>query len=357
VQQPCSREALGATLRLFLCAVAVLIDLFPHFGPLVVGTVKEGVIMEPQRFKTAEWLPGSGDDLLASARPPRILVLGGTGMLGQPVVHRLLADGYQVRVLSRSPDRARALLGEGCEMVGGDVDDLPSVEAALSGCAGVHVNLPDVDPGLESRGTAQVAQAAARAGVRRLSYVSGMTVSEANAWFPIVRAKLQAEEAIRQSGVPYSIFRLGFVMETLDKSIRGRVALVIGRHPHPFHMVAAADFARMVSAAYACPEAANKVLFIHGPRGFTWHQALRQYCALAHPGCRVVAIPFWLAEIIARVGRRAELRAALPFLRYIARVGEQGDPTEANALLGAPTITLEGWCRQQRDARLEASTR
>jgi NADH dehydrogenase len=304
--------------------------------------------MEQQRALIAE-RPQGGDDLLASARPQTILVVGGTGLLGQPVVHRLLADGYGVRVLSRSPDRARALLGEGCEVVRGDVDDPLSLEAALGGCAGAHVNLPDADPDREARGTANVARAAARAGVGRLTYVSGMTVSEENAWFPAVRGKLQAEEAVRGSGVPYSIFRLGFVMETLDKSFRGPFALVVGRLP-PFHMVAAADFARMVSVAYARPEAANKVFTIHGPEAHTWRQALRRYCALARPGYWMVSLPFWLAEIIARVGRRAELRATLPFLRYIARVGERGDPTEANALLGAPTITLEEWCRQRRDA-------
>ena len=55
-----------------------------------------------------------------------------------------------------------------------------------------------------------------------------MTVSEENAWFPVVRAKLQAEEAICRSGVPYPIFRLGFVMETLDRRCRGPFALVVG---------------------------------------------------------------------------------------------------------------------------------
>src|SRR5262245_45064647 len=92
------------------------------------------------------------DDLPAGAPAQRILVVGGTGMLGQPVVCRLLSDGYSVRVLSRSPDRARALLGGACEVVSGDVDDAPTLEAALGGCAGVHVNLPDLDPELEVRG-------------------------------------------------------------------------------------------------------------------------------------------------------------------------------------------------------------
>lgn len=60
-----------------------------------------------------------------------ILVIGGTGMLGLSAVRRLHADGYEVRVLSRSPARARVLLGESCAVVGGDVDDPSSLEAAL----------------------------------------------------------------------------------------------------------------------------------------------------------------------------------------------------------------------------------
>src|SRR5262249_37404370 len=73
---------------------------------------REGLIMGPQALIT-ERPNGRSDDPPAGARPRRILVVGGTGMLGQPVVRRLLADGYPVRVLSRAPDRARALLGEG----------------------------------------------------------------------------------------------------------------------------------------------------------------------------------------------------------------------------------------------------
>jgi hypothetical protein len=43
----------------------------------------------------------------------------------------------------------------------------------------------------------------------------------------------------------------------------------------------------------------------------------------------------------------ADLRAALPILRYCEELGEEEDPAEATALLGAPTTTLEEWSRKQ----------
>jgi nucleoside-diphosphate-sugar epimerase len=42
----------------------------------------------------------------------KILVLGGTGMLGQPVARRLKEDGYQVRLLVRDVEKARKLFDE-----------------------------------------------------------------------------------------------------------------------------------------------------------------------------------------------------------------------------------------------------
>ncbi|MEI7893913.1 MAG: NmrA family NAD(P)-binding protein, partial [Myxococcales bacterium] len=45
-----------------------------------------------------------------------ILVVGGTGMLGKPVVKRLTLDGHPVRVVTRQPDRARIALGKDVEV-------------------------------------------------------------------------------------------------------------------------------------------------------------------------------------------------------------------------------------------------
>lgn len=291
-------------------------------------------------------------------RPQTILVVGGTGMLGQPVVHRLLADGYQVRVLSRSPDRARALLGEGCEVVGGDVDDSPSLEAALRSCQGVHLSLHGLmDADLERRAAVSVAKRAGPAGVQRLTYLSGLSVCPENSWFKDTRARYEAEVALRASGIPATIFRCNFVMETLHRFVHGRFGIVPGRQPLPFHFVAASDFARMLSRAFTLPEAADRTFYVYGPRAYTFREALQVYCSIARPEVRVVRMPLWLLGIIAWVGRRTELKDALPLFRYMQRA-QLPDPTapeEANALLGAPTMALEEWCRKQRDARLEAA--
>lgn len=51
----------------------------------------------------------------------RVLVLGGTGSIGWPVVRRLTARGHDVRALARSPEAAERLLDAGVEPVAGDI--------------------------------------------------------------------------------------------------------------------------------------------------------------------------------------------------------------------------------------------
>jgi uncharacterized protein YbjT (DUF2867 family) len=61
-----------------------------------------------------------------------ILVIGGTGMLGESVARRPRADGSRVRLLTRSPDKARARFGERFQVTAGD-EDLASLGRALDG--------------------------------------------------------------------------------------------------------------------------------------------------------------------------------------------------------------------------------
>ena len=65
-------------------------------------------------------------------RPPIVLVTGGAGFLGQAVVRRCLARGYQVRVLGRTPMSGE--LATQVTFVRGDIADRDTVDAAIKGC-------------------------------------------------------------------------------------------------------------------------------------------------------------------------------------------------------------------------------
>jgi nucleoside-diphosphate-sugar epimerase len=67
----------------------------------------------------------------------RVLVTGGTGVVGRPSVGRLLESGHTVRLLSRNAAHDAASWPEGVEAHPASVDDRESVRAAADGCDAV----------------------------------------------------------------------------------------------------------------------------------------------------------------------------------------------------------------------------
>jgi len=282
--------------------------------------------------------------------PETILVIGGSGMLGEPVARKLVSDGYAVRLLARDPDAMRRRFPRGFDVVKGDVEDPQSVRRALQGCTGVHVSLmggprPEDFDRIEHHGTATVATEAARAGVARLTYLSGAPARPENSRDPGSKAKLDAEAAIRASGVPYTIFQATWMMEALPMFVRGRRAMVIGTQKHPVRWIAADDYASMVSRAFATPEAAYKSLFVVGPEAYSKPEALARYCDTVAPGVKVTFLPVWLMSAVGLLSFDAQLKADVRRMAFYDEIGDAfGDPTEANALLGTPETTLPQWC-------------
>jgi uncharacterized protein YbjT (DUF2867 family) len=279
-------------------------------------------------------------------------------MLGAPVVRRLVADGQTVKVMTRSPDRAKKMFGKTVEVVTGDVQKPKSLDTALQGCTAVHVNLASRDggPDLERKGVAAVTEVARKRGLDRITYLSGATVEEENCWFPPTKAKFDAEEAIRASGVPYTIFKATWFMESLHRMIKDQRAFILGSQPHPWHWIAAEDYARMVSRAYSNPAAMNMDFYVYGPEPLTMRQALEAHCKVAHPDVRVRSMSLFVAGLMASLLGKVELKAALPLFTYFERVGESGDGSEAHTILGRPKITLEEWGKTEVAARKPAKS-
>lgn len=276
----------------------------------------------------------------------RILVLGGTGTLGLPVSQSLVQAGHQVRVLARDGEKASQMLGAEIEVVEGDARNKQDIRNALTECDAVHISLP-----LQSELAAmkQVIEVGERTGLERITYISATTVCEANRWYELVDVKMRAERLLKASGIPSVIFCPTWAMETLHNFIRGKKAvLIVGKKPPPLHFVAAMDLGRMVAASYNDDRAIGKRLFVHGPEGMTLAEALERFVRICYPERRIMRMRLWQAQGMARVFRRKELAEAVKLIAYFDKVGELGDPTEANQLFGAPTTTLEEWCRTQK---------
>jgi uncharacterized protein YbjT (DUF2867 family) len=271
----------------------------------------------------------------------KILVLGATGMFGKPTASQLKADGFQARILARDAEKAQSTLGAGFEIIQGDVADLASLEKAMQRCYGVHIS---VGGAVDQVSAENVAALAPKLGVERISYISGATVAEANRWFPMVAQKLEAEKAIRDSGVPYTIFCPTWPMEQIVRFARGGKPSLIGKQPLPVHLFAAQDLAPMVSKAYQLEEAQNKRFYVYGPEAMTMKTALERYCARIHPEVQKISVmPIWMAKLMGTLTGNEMLKFASGLMAYFDKTPEVGDPSEANEILGAPATTLDAW--------------
>jgi uncharacterized protein YbjT (DUF2867 family) len=271
----------------------------------------------------------------------KILVLGATGMFGKPTASQLKADGFQARILARDAEKAQSTLGAGFEIIQGDVADLASLEKAMQRCYGVHIS---VGGAVDQVSAENVAALAPKLGVERISYISGATVAEANRWFPMVAQKLEAEKAIRDSGVPYTIFCPTWPMEQIVRFARGGKPSLIGKQPLPVHLFAAQDLAHMVSKAYQLEEAQNKRFYVYGPEAMTMKTALERYCARIHPEVQKISVmPIWMAKLMGTLTGNEMLKFASGLMAYFDKTPEVGDPSEANEILGAPATTLDAW--------------
>jgi len=271
----------------------------------------------------------------------RILVLGATGLFGKPTAYQLQADGFQVCTLTRDLDKAKSIFGDGFEIVQGDVSNLASLEKAMAGCSGVHIS---VGGPVDQLSAENVATLAPKLGVEQITYISGATVAEKNRWFPMVAQKLDAEKAIRNCRVAYTIFCPTWPMEQLPRFARGGKPSLMGKQPLPVHFFAIDDFAQMISKAYQLEAAQNKRFYIYGPEAMTMKTGLESYCAKFHPEVEKISVmPLWMAKLMGVLTGNEMLKFASGLMGYFDKTAETGDPSEANEILGAPAITLDTW--------------
>jgi len=283
-----------------------------------------------------------------------ILVVGATGNYGQFVVHALSKAGFDVRVFTRKREKAIKFFGEQFPIFEGDIENDATLRPALAGCQGVHVNLRGwVKFGnhdrLEHLGTANVARLAREAGVERITYLSCIHAREEYAFMPHLKAKLDAEKAIRASGLGYAVFACCFFMEGCHHLQKGKTVGVVPLR-RPFHYVAADDYAAMVVKADQAPAAPNRRFDVYGPEAIDAHELTERFLRSVRPDTKIISVPLWASvvyhHLIGHKNRQYQTRV----IRLYRKHGEPGDPSQADTSLGRPTTTFQQWCEAQRPA-------
>lgn len=205
----------------------------------------------------------------SGANTRTVLVIGATGRTGRAVVEQSVAAGYQVRALVRDEARARAAFGSQVTLVVGDVRTGEGISTAIDGvdfvisALGSNVrNDPSNTPELvDYGGVRRLAEAAAKAKVRHFVLVSSMGATHRDhplnkMYSNILIWKLKGEDALRSSGVAYTIVRPGGLTEAaggefLPTMMQGDDLSRQGR-------IARADVAAISVAALDRPEAFRK---------------------------------------------------------------------------------------------------
>jgi nucleoside-diphosphate-sugar epimerase len=265
-----------------------------------------------------------------------VLVTGGTGFLGAGLVRRLRSERARVRVLVRSPAKAKQLLNEGIEVVLGEITDRGAVSASLDGVSVVyHLAGRLLVPGVQSteyhrthvEGTQLLLSHCQReADLDRFVHCSTTGVlgptgeSPADERAPLrptnvyEATKAEAEATVRSTwrdGFPAVIVRPGLVYGPGDLHLLGFFRAVlrrrfrpIGDRPVRVHPIYIDD---MIEALISCSRGSNAV-------GECFHIAGREFVALAD-----------LADAIARAGGTSLPAGTIPLAaaRALAFVGDR----------------------------------
>ena len=148
----------------------------------------------------------------------RVLVAGANGKIGKHLVRLLTENGHEVRAMIRSEDQAQPMRDLGGDPLVADLEG--DISNAAAGCDAA-VFTAGGGPGsgdakketVDFGGAVKLIETAREHGARRYVMISAMGAADPEAgpegMRPYLRAKARADEALRESGLDYTIIRPG----------------------------------------------------------------------------------------------------------------------------------------------------
>ncbi len=191
-----------------------------------------------------------------------ILVTGATGRQGGAVLSHLLADGWKVRALTRTPNQPRAqeLKRQGAEIFQGDLNMITERDPVFQGLYGIFSvqNFWEVGTKAEIAQGRRLADIADKIQIEHFVY-SSVGGAERKTGIPHFDSKWQIEQHILALGLPSTILRPVFFMDNFNSPdirreiVEGRLRL--GMNPDkPLQMIAVADIGAFAAMAFHDPD-------------------------------------------------------------------------------------------------------
>ena len=254
----------------------------------------------------------------------KIVIIGGTGLIGSKLVDRLREQGHEA-VPASPATGVDSLTGEGLARVLAGVDVVVDVSNSPSFDAAAVLRFFET-----STHNLLAAEEAAGVGHHVALSIVGVDRVAESGYF---RAKVTQEKLIERSPIPWSIIRatqfFEFFERIADAATDGNTVRIA---PVLFQPMAAADVADAV-AAIAVGAPLNGIVEIAGPQQFRFDEFIRLGLRASHDVREVVADSH---------------------ARYFgAKLGERSLVPDADARLGA--IRFESWLQQARAPGVDAA--
>jgi uncharacterized protein YbjT (DUF2867 family) len=245
----------------------------------------------------------------------RILVTGGTGVIGAGVIPELLQGGHHVRLLSRgAPRDARQFPGP-VEPFAADVAEPSTLAGAADGCEVViHISgIVDETPPdktferVNVQGTRHMLEEAERAGVRRFIFMSSLGAGTGRSDYH--QSKLRGEQLVSLWKREWVILRPGnvygpgdTVVSMLLKLVRSLPAVpVVGAGEQRFQPIWFEDLGVAVAETVSRPEVDHQLLELAGPEITTTRDLIERLSQITERRPATVPVPTALVAAAARL--------------------------------------------------------
>jgi uncharacterized protein YbjT (DUF2867 family) len=236
-----------------------------------------------------------------------LLIIGGTGTLGRQVVLQALTKGYPVRCMVRNFRKANFLKEWGVELVYGDLTRPETIPPCLKGITAVidastsRLNEQDSLKKVDWEGKLSLIESAKAANVKRFIFFSTQNVEQFEN-IPLMKLKYGIETKLKQSEIPYTIFRLtGFYQGLIEQyaiPILENYPIWTTNENTNIAYMDTQDIARFCLRSLQIPGTENQTFFLSGLKGWVSSEIINLCEQLAGQKAKVQRVPLFALKIV-----------------------------------------------------------